>query len=224
MPVRANERASLVPFPYLTEEIAVVLGGLWLYEVDVCEFVLAELLDDVGELGLWICHAHTYARSRSKITSLVKGIQRTLERAPRTKPDARPFCTNGLHDGIYNLEHKSCAILDTPAIFVRALVGDILNELVEEIAIRAVNFNAIKACSDGISCSGDVGGNVLLDLILGKGARHFSFWPSREVNRRSRNIRTIVLFGKNVRVRGAANCPELEVNERTLLVNCICYL
>ena len=66
MPVRADERASLVPFPYFTEEITVVLGGLWLYEVDVCEFVLAELLDDVGELGLWICHAHTYAKSQSK--------------------------------------------------------------------------------------------------------------------------------------------------------------
>lgn len=66
MPVCADERASLASVPNITEEIAVVLRGFWLYNVKVCEFVLAELFDKVGELGFWIRHAHTYAENQLK--------------------------------------------------------------------------------------------------------------------------------------------------------------
>jgi hypothetical protein len=59
------------------------------------------------------------------------GLKRTGERGPRTQPDRRSFGANNLHDGIYNFECKSRAILDASAIFVCAVVADVLNELVD---------------------------------------------------------------------------------------------
>ena len=56
--------------PDITQEIVVVCGSRRLYDVDVCDSVLAELLDEVGVLGLWICHAHTL-RQKSENKDLI---------------------------------------------------------------------------------------------------------------------------------------------------------
>jgi hypothetical protein len=63
MPVCADESASFDPFPNITEVIAVFVSsdfcGHRFYDVDVRKFVFAQLLDQVGELGFRVCHAHT---------------------------------------------------------------------------------------------------------------------------------------------------------------------
>jgi hypothetical protein len=64
MSVVAHEGASFIRCPNITEEITVVLRSRWLYNVEVCELVLAQLLNHVGELGLWIRHAHTCAEKQ----------------------------------------------------------------------------------------------------------------------------------------------------------------
>ena len=54
------------------------------YDVDVREFVLGEIFDEVGELGLWICHTHTYAKNQLS-------SKRTVVWNLWIQPDPRPF-------------------------------------------------------------------------------------------------------------------------------------
>ena len=44
-----------------------------------------------------------------------------------------------------DLEHQPGAVLNGPAVFVRAVVGAVLEELVEQVAIGAVDFHAVEA-------------------------------------------------------------------------------
>jgi hypothetical protein len=68
MPVGADESAFFDPFPYITEVIAVFVssdfGGHGFYDVDIRKFVFAQLLDQVGELGFGVCHAHACTTSQ----------------------------------------------------------------------------------------------------------------------------------------------------------------
>src|SRR5208282_3939668 len=50
-------------------------------------------------------------------------------------------------------------ILTRPAIFVRALVGAVAQELFEQVAIRGVDLNTVEACRYGVTA----GVTILLD-------------------------------------------------------------
>jgi hypothetical protein len=48
-----------------------------------------------------------------------------------------------------------------------------LCELVDQVAVRAVNFNAIEASANGILCGSGVRCHVLFDFIRGECTWHF---------------------------------------------------
>ena len=53
------------------------------------------------------------------------------------------------HDGLGDLQHQPRAVLDRAAIGVGALVGAVLGELLEQIAVGTVDFDAVEA---GLQC------------------------------------------------------------------------
>ena len=73
MAARADVYASLTLTPDIMEEIVVVCGSHSIYDVDVCESVLAEMLDEVGVLGVWICHAHTLCQKSENKNLINRG-------------------------------------------------------------------------------------------------------------------------------------------------------
>jgi hypothetical protein len=58
-----------------------------------------------------------------------------LKRTPRAETDAGPVGTDGLGDGLHNLERKATAVLDRAAVLIGPLVADILDELVDEVPV-----------------------------------------------------------------------------------------
>ena len=44
-----------------------------------------------------------------------------------------------------DLEHQACTILDRSAVFIGPMIGAILQELVEQIAVGPVDLDAIEA-------------------------------------------------------------------------------
>ena len=96
-------------------------------EVGEVREALLELLDEVRELRHGIVHAHV------------------LVPAPRAQPDRRLPLADGGNDGVHELKREPRTILDRTAVRVRTRVGDVLQELVGEIAVRAVDLDAVEA-------------------------------------------------------------------------------
>jgi hypothetical protein len=61
----------------------------------------------------------------------------TLKRTARAEADAGPVSTDGLGDGLHNLERKATEVLDRTAISIGPLVADILDKLFDELSIRS---------------------------------------------------------------------------------------
>jgi hypothetical protein len=61
---------------------------------------------------------------------------RTLESAPGAEPDGCLGRADGAHNGVDDFEAEAAAVLNGPAVAVRALVGDVFQELVDQVAIR----------------------------------------------------------------------------------------
>lgn len=84
---------------------------------------------------------------------------------PRAQADTSLGLANRRDDGIHDLKREAGAVLDRASILVRSLVGDLLEELVDEIAVRAVDLDAIKArLVHGVGSSLAEPLHVLLDL------------------------------------------------------------
>lgn len=88
-----------------------------------------------------------------------------MKLAPRTEANRRlrfanrgTYCTN-------DLQRESATILDGAAIFVRANVRNVLRELIDEITVGPVDFDAVEPRSEyGITCSLRKRRYILLDL------------------------------------------------------------
>ena len=78
--------------------------------------------------------------------SLAKSMNatRTAEFAPRADSDASPCLANCSTNGIQHLQREAGAILDGTAIGVGTLVGYVLYELIDEVAVRKVDLNAVE--------------------------------------------------------------------------------
>ena len=70
---------------------------------------------------------------------------RTIILAPRAYPQRRLLNPDCLAHSTDELQRKARPILDRPAIIVGALVRNVLQELINEVAIRAVQLDAVKA-------------------------------------------------------------------------------
>jgi hypothetical protein len=82
---------------------------------------------------------------------------------PWAKPYRGLLGTNSFSDGVDNLETKLRPVFNRASISVCTLVGDVLQELIDQVAICAVNFYAIESCfvdRIGGSCS------IQLDVLL----------------------------------------------------------
>ena len=132
---------------------------------------------------------------------------------------------NGGNNGLHRFQGKARLVFDAATVFVVALVAGIGEELLRQIAIGGVEFDAIESGFNGIFCRLGVIGNDLPDF----GAREFSrgfviFRPLRgevfdafDVNgnggwRAWQNA--IAVYGMG----DAAGMPELRVNQPAFFV------
>lgn len=69
----------------------------------------------------------------------------TLEFAPWADAYSRFLLTDGTTHGINNLQSESAPILDRAPVLVGAPVRHLLEELVNEISMGAVDLDAVKA-------------------------------------------------------------------------------
>ena len=73
--------------------------------------------------------------------------------------------------GVGGFEHEAGAIFDGAAVLVGAVVGAVLEELVEEVAVGSVEFDAVEACGLGVLCAAAEGFDDSFDLVDFEGAR-----------------------------------------------------
>src|SRR3984885_1614644 len=114
---------------------------------DEGEFALAQFAGDVSERGF------------------VVGVGDAVGVAARGQMHADPSGPEDGDGGGGALEHKAGAIFDGAAVLVGALVGAVLEELVEKIAIGSVKFYAIEACGLGVLRAAAEGFDDLFDLM-----------------------------------------------------------
>ena len=70
---------------------------------------------------------------------------------PRAEPDRALALADGSGDRVHDLEREARPVLGRPAILVRARVGDVLQELVDEVAVRGVQLDAVEpGAVDGV--------------------------------------------------------------------------
>jgi hypothetical protein len=134
-------------------------------------------------------------------------VTHTIEHTPRAYSERRPLSTNSLHNGICYFERKPSPILDTSTVFICTLVAHVLYELIDQVSVCAVNFNAIEASPNCIFCGSDIRGNVLFDFIRGECA--WNACLSGESDGRGTDVGAIVLFGKNGCFCGTSKRPQL---------------
>ena len=116
------------------------------------EAALAELGGDVAEglRGVGVGDAHV-AAARGQVHADAVGT-----------PD--------LGDGIDGFEHEAGAVFDGAAVGVGAVVGAGLQELVDEVAVGAVELDAVEAGSLGVLRAAFVVGDGAADLLDAEGA------------------------------------------------------
>ena len=73
-------------------------------------------------------------------------LDRTLEFTPWADPDPRSMRANCIHDGVDDLQPEPTSRLYASAVLVRPLITHVLEELVDEIPIGAVDLHAVKPC------------------------------------------------------------------------------
>ncbi len=149
-----------------------------------------ERADEVAELRDGVRHVHP------------------LEAAPRADAQRGVLLPNSLHHRVDDLQCEAAAVLDAPAIDVRAFVARVLQELVREVAVRAVHLDAVEpGAVHGVRCSGGECAHVVLDLADAERAR----WGGAllEVHRGGRDDVEPVL-GHDLGARRAAQRPQLH--------------
>ena len=153
---------------------------------------LFRLRDKVSEGGLRILHPHS------------------LPAVPRRNAESDSIFANGLGDGLDNFEREPGTVLNRSAIFVRALVGDILKKLVWKVSVGEVELNPVKPSL----VDGSVGGvsvplDVSLNFVNRQGAR--SRVGGRNGDGGCADKFKVGVFGfKKFYVRGATESPKLE--------------
>ena len=72
--------------------------------------------------------------------------------------------------GVGALEHEAGAVFDGAAVLVGAVVGAVLEELVEEVAVGSVEFDAVESGGLGVLCAAAEGFDDAFDLFDFEGA------------------------------------------------------
>lgn len=192
----------------------------------------------MGEGRQGVRHAHIYASLLSEYMRLTTHfLRRTLEFAPWANAHSRLLLTDGTTHGINHLQSESTPVLDRAPVLVGALVRHLLNELVNEISMGAVDLDAIKArFVDSISrrfgerfdmrfnfysriqVSTSIVSSGEKLTWYGKWARNVGSSGERHVRRR--NVWEIGLLLAKLRYPGSApQRPDLHIDERPFSVH-----
>lgn len=180
-----------------------VSGDARLDDVRVGQLELGELLGQVGELGDGVFHAHA------------------LEWTPGTETDAGLVGANGGSDGLGDFEGETGAVLNAAAPGISALVAGVLGELVDQIAVGAVDLDTVEASFDGVLGGLSVVSDEAPDLLLrqsSRGRRVVAHGDS------TAGDQLVTIRLEVVSAGGPAQSPELNVDKRALGVHCICDL
>src|SRR5665213_1412808 len=78
------------------------------------------------------------------------GVGDTMRGAARSEVHPDPSSAEDRDGSIGGLKHQPSAVFDGAAVLVVALVGAILQKLVEQITIGSVQLDAVKACGLGV--------------------------------------------------------------------------
>lgn len=135
-------------------------------KVDISEvgMRLLEALNEIREGGLRVLHTHFWAKLHNEPREDLKNdSHQTLVGVPWAQTYSRLLCADGFHNSVDNFQPKPGTILNRATILIRALVGYILKELINQVSISTMYLNAIEPGTlDGVSCSG----GIITDVIL----------------------------------------------------------
>jgi hypothetical protein len=96
-------------------------------QMQISETEAVELCDGMAEQGVRVAVRHR------------------AEAAARSEPDADAIGAPHRCDGVGDFEQQARSVLDRSAIAVAAFVRTVLQELIDQIAVGAVDFDAIEA-------------------------------------------------------------------------------
>lgn len=92
---------------------------------------------------------------------------RTLEGAPRADAQADLLRADRCYHRVDDLEREAAPILDRAPVLVRALVRDVLRELVDQVAVCPVDLDAVVSGTvHRIACSLCVRLDIFFDLYM----------------------------------------------------------
>ncbi len=123
-------------------EGVVVEGGALILEASITAGRAFDDMDE-GELACRQLFGHG-VEERLRI-----GVGDAIGRGGRREADTGSAAADFLGHGVYHLQEEAGAVLDGAAIFVCPLVGTGLQELVDEITVRTVDFDAVETRVDG---------------------------------------------------------------------------
>lgn len=84
---------------------------------------------------------------------------------PRAEPNRSLRLADARRDGVDDLECEPRAVLDRSPVLVRALVGAVVEELLDEVPVRAVHLDPVEpGTTDGVLGRLRKPPDVLLDL------------------------------------------------------------
>ena len=170
-----------------------------------CEFAPAHLFGDVSERCERIAVAH-----RVRIAA-----------RRQVKPDA--VCTPDLDARVDDFEHQPRAVLDWAAVGVGAKIRAVLQELVEEIAVGAVDFDAVEPCALGVLGAAAIFGNDAGNFAEIERARHdvvaHRAHQADVAFRRDGAGRDRQCASEIVGMRDASDMPELQEDGPTCRVH-----
>ncbi|PSS29795.1 hypothetical protein PHLCEN_2v2943 [Hermanssonia centrifuga] len=81
------------------------------------------------------------------IVTMIRTLKRTLKTSPWAEPDACPILPDLLRYCFQNLKRETTPVFDRAAVFICTLVGDILQKLIWEVAVRVMKLYAIETCA-----------------------------------------------------------------------------
>ncbi len=157
------------------------------------------------------------------------GVGDVVGGAHRREPDADARGWPDLEDGLDDFEREARAAFDRAAVGILALVGAVAQELVDEIAVGGVDFDAVEAGALGVAGGLRVVLEDRRDLGRAERPRLGDVGESRSdkrlglgPDRRGRDRRAAVRLQR--RVRDAPHVPKLRENAPARLVRRLCHV
>ncbi len=138
------------------------------------------------------------------------------------KSDADPVHADFVADGGQHLGHEAQSAVDRSAVGIGAEVGAVAQELVDQIAVRAVDLDAVEPGDDGVARGPGVIGDDPPDVVVAGRARFdirlLAFVRVGEIGRAS-GRRRHGLHPADARMDHPAHVPQLGDDAPTLAVN-----